>query len=197
MINVYIHGNGATSNSFTYIRQMIGGKDILINYDSEDGFFRNLEKMKDLIDQTTEPLTFIAHSLGGIYALHLYEIFSERTVRGITLSTPYGGSEHATVLQWFMPFSKVLKDIALGSEPNIVADSIKLEKPWVNIVTTIGSKLIHKPNDGVVSVASQRYRSDMKLIEVPLNHFEVLLSKDVVDIIKSEMSENQKAKKAR
>jgi pimeloyl-ACP methyl ester carboxylesterase len=69
MTLVYIHGASATSESFNYIRSKLG-QGIDINYDSRNGFENNLaeimEQLKDVKD-----MAFIAHSLGGIYSLHI------------------------------------------------------------------------------------------------------------------------------
>jgi hypothetical protein len=68
MLLVYIHGASATSESFNYIRKQIKGKELLINYDSRNGFERNLENMKELLGSQKD-MFFICHSLGGIYSI--------------------------------------------------------------------------------------------------------------------------------
>ena len=70
MTLVYIHGASATSESFNYIRQHIGGEDIVINYDSRNGFENNLKDIQKQL-QGIKDIFFVAHSLGGIYSLHL------------------------------------------------------------------------------------------------------------------------------
>jgi hypothetical protein len=51
-------------------------------------------------------------------------------------------------------------------------------------VTTRGaSPWIQEPNDGVVTIESQQYRQDFELVELPLNHYEVVISNSVVDIV--------------
>ena len=66
---VYIHGANATSESFNHIRTRLG-KGLDLNYDSRDGFEHNLAAMQQSL-AGVEQCFFIAHSLGGIYALHL------------------------------------------------------------------------------------------------------------------------------
>jgi hypothetical protein len=41
-----------------------------------------------------------------------------------------------------------------------------------------------EPNDGVVTIATQKHHDCMELIEVDYNHYEVVLSEQVVKIIK-------------
>jgi cytochrome b involved in lipid metabolism len=42
---VYIHGASATGESFNYIREHVGGSDIVLEYNSADGFKHNLDAM--------------------------------------------------------------------------------------------------------------------------------------------------------
>ena len=102
MLLVYIHGASATSESFNYIRQHIKHKELLINYDSRNGFEKNLVHMKELLSAQKD-MFFICHSLGGIYALHLANEFPNQVLGAITLSTPYGGAEVADVAKYFLP----------------------------------------------------------------------------------------------
>ena len=46
------------------------------------------------------------------------------------------------------------------------------------------SPFIHEPNDGVVTIASQKHHIDMELVEIDYNHYEVVLSDQVVKLIK-------------
>jgi predicted alpha/beta hydrolase family esterase len=186
---VYVHGASATSESFNYIRQSISDSaDIVINYDSRNGFEKNLEDMKQLlIDE--EKIFFVAHSLGGIYCLHLADILKNKVVGAVTLSTPYGGAEIADVAKYFLPYSRLLKDIGPNSYAMKHSRNIKKLPPWTNVVTTKGSApWVPGKNDGVVTIASQMFRDDiMELIELDYNHYEVVLSDRVVKIIQERL----------
>jgi pimeloyl-ACP methyl ester carboxylesterase len=189
MTNVYIHGASATSESFNYIRQHIGHEfDIVINYDSRNGFQKNLDDMKKILDDE-EKIFFIAHSLGGIYSLHLADYFPNKVLGAVTLSTPYGGAEIADVAKYFLPYSRLLKDIGPNSWAMKHSRSIDSLPRWTNIVTVKGSApWVPGPNDGVVTVSSQRYREDiMELVEIETNHYEVVLNDQVIDIIKKRL----------
>ena len=192
MTLVYIHGASATSESFNYIREHIGGKDVVINYDSRNGFENNLAAIKEQIG-TTKDVFFIAHSLGGIYALHLANAVPKQILGAVTLSTPYGGAECADVVKYFLPFSRLLRDIGPSSWAMKQADKIKIQHPWTNVVTVKGqSPFMHEPNDGVVSIASQKHHKDMELLEVDYNHYEVVLNETVIDIIKERVKRIKK-----
>ena len=182
---VYIHGASATGDSFNYIRQQLNHPDeIVIEYNSQNGFDRNLVDMKNIISNTNN-VVFVCHSLGGIYALHLAAIFPDQVLGAVTISTPYGGAESADYAKYFLPFNQLLKDIGPNSDPIKTASCIQLRHPWLNIVTTRGdSPWIVQPNDGVVTVNSMRHRSEIQFEELYINHYEVLMISKTVDIIK-------------
>jgi hypothetical protein len=157
--------------------------DTALEYNSEAGFDHNLAEMKGQLDDQ-ERLFFVSHSLGGIYALHLANYYQATTVGGVSLSTPYGGSKQADYARYFLPFNRLMKDIGPASRP--MADAKRLPAPpcWTQVVTTRGaSPWIQEPNDGVVTIESQQYRQDFELVELPLNHYEVVISNQVVEII--------------
>jgi pimeloyl-ACP methyl ester carboxylesterase len=191
MTLVYIHGASATSESFNYIRSKIGD-GISINYDSRSGFENNLadmiEQLKDIKD-----IAFIAHSLGGIYALHIANAMPKQVKGAVTLSTPYGGAEVAEFAKFFLPFSRLMRDIGPSSWVMRQADKIKIQHPWTNVVTVRGqSPFIAEANDGVVTIDSMKHHADMELVEVDYNHYEVVLSDKIVNIIKERIKKFKK-----
>ncbi len=188
MTIVYIHGASATSESFARIREHIHKPDMAIDYDSSKGFCNNLKRMKEMLDDE-EKLFFVGHSLGGIYALHLADHFYSKTLGGITLSTPYGGSKEADFARYFLPFSRLMRDIGPHSEPMATVKNLKIPKIWTNVVTIKGqSPWIMEPNDGIVTIESQRAQKGMEFVEVELNHYEVVIASRTIDLIKSQLS---------
>ncbi|PUA19170.1 hypothetical protein [Glaciimonas sp. PCH181] len=182
---VYIHGANASPDSFNFIRMNLGGNDLVLEYDSANGFHNNLKSMRAQLDGI-EDIFFIAHSLGGIYAAHLAQHLAGRVQGAVTLATPYGGSKAAEWIKWLLPFSQLLEDIQPYSAAILQANSIPLLLPWTNIVTTKGhSSLMLTANDGVVTAASMRHRSDIRLVEVAVNHYEVLLSHQAITVIRA------------
>lgn len=180
---VYIHGASATSESFNFIRTKVGA-GIDVNYDSRNGFENNLKDIQKQLEGV-ENIFFIAHSLGGVYSLHLANAMPEQVLGAITLSTPYGGAEVAEFAKYFLPFSRLMRDIGPSSWAMKQASKIKIQHPWTNVVTVKGqSPFIVEPNDGVVTIASQKHHADMELIEIEYNHYEVVLSDQVVKLIK-------------
>ena len=187
MTLVYIHGASATSDSFNYIRSKLGN-GIDINYDSRNGFENNLNEMIEQLKGVND-IAFVAHSLGGIYSLHIANAMPKQVTGAITLSTPYGGAEVADYAKFFLPFSRLMRDIGPNSWTMRQADKIKIQHPWTNIVTVKGqSPFMLASNDGVVTIASQRHHADMELIEVDCNHYEVVLSDIVVGLIQERVN---------
>jgi esterase/lipase len=157
--------------------------DTALEYNSEDGFEHNLAAMKGQLDDE-DRLFFVSHSLGGIYALHLANYYEETTVGGVSLSTPYGGSRQADFARYFLPFNRLMKDIGPMSQPMAEAKKLPAPPNWTQIVTTRGaSPWINESNDGVVTIESMRARQDFELVELPLNHYEVVISNAVVEIV--------------
>jgi pimeloyl-ACP methyl ester carboxylesterase len=185
---VYIHGASATGESFNYIRQHIGtDSDIVLEYDSRIGFRANLESMLDRLPP--QDLFFICHSLGGIYALHIADRIPDQVRGAVTICTPYGGAEVADYAKYFYFFSQLLRDIGPKSWPMSQADRIAMRWPWTNIVGMRGgAPWILEPNDGVVTQSSMRHRcADMELVEVACNHYESVLSPEVVEAIRARL----------
>jgi pimeloyl-ACP methyl ester carboxylesterase len=191
MTLVYIHGASATSDSFNYIRSKIGD-GIDINFDSRNGFENNLAEMTAQLKDVKD-MAFVAHSLGGIYSLHIANSLPNQVKGAVTLSTPYGGAEVAEYAKYFLPFSRLMRDIGPNSWAFKQASEIKIQHPWTNVVTVKGqSPFMLAHNDGVVTIASQKHHEDMELIEVEYNHYEVVLADPVVNIIKERVKKFKK-----
>lgn len=186
---VYIHGNHATADSFNFIRSKLPGhNDILLEYDSGHGFYTNHATMLEHLDGIDD-VFFVAHSLGGIHAFHLANELGRRVIGGVTMSTPYGGSEAAEMVACLLPFSQVLRDIRPRSGPIVAAREMRLSVPWTNLVSTSGSSpFMLAANDGVVTVGSMRHRSDIGLVDIDCNHFEIVLNPQAIAVIEKQIS---------
>ena len=191
---VYIHGNHATADSFNFIRSKLPGhNDILLEYDSSHGFYTNHATMLERLDGM-EDVFFIAHSLGGIHALHLAHELGKQVIGGVTMSTPYGGSEAAEMVACLLPFSQVLKDIRPRSRPIVDGRDMKLAVPWTNLVSVGGgSPFMLAANDGVVTQGSMRYRTDIQLVDIDCNHFEIVLNASALGVIQAEVEAAERA----
>lgn len=180
---VFIHGANSSSASFNYIKTKIKPKNqTSIDYQSVYGFDSNLEYMLDVLSPYKK-LFIIAHSLGGIYALHLSNKLP--VVGAVTISTPYNGSSLADWARYMFPNYKLFKDVGTKSNPVNTGKEIKINIPWTQLVSTTGRVPWMLPNnDGVVTIRSQTSRPDMELIELPYNHYDIMCAPDTVSIIK-------------
>ena len=185
---VFIHGAGASSSTFNWIREKVSFTNYtLIEYDNKHGFFPNLARMEyELKDKKN--IFFVAHSLGGIYALHLHKKLNN-VIGAVTLATPYGGSRTADWAAMAMPKFQIFHDVGTKSQPIMLADSIEITVPWLQIVTTLGDVPYHSgKNDGVVTYASMTKRKDIDYIAYPYNHFEIVVAMEVPSTIKETLS---------
>lgn len=189
---VYIHGANASSTSFNYIRDHIKTPSTMIEYSCESSFWDNLDAMFTKLSKTRSPLFFVAHSLGGIYALHLSALLSNQTTGAVTISTPYGGSREADKARIFAPYNRLIQDIGTSAEPVRKVKQLPTPSNWTGIVSTGGSSpFIAGANDGVVTVESQTALSDrMHIVRFPVNHYEAVLLPATVKTIE------RRAKKA-
>lgn len=118
-------------------------------------------------------------------------MLSNKVLGAVTISTPYGGAEVADYAKYFFPFNRLIRDVGPHSNPMKEVDTIKITHPWLQIVTTKGeSPWIHVANDGVVTVKSQQHREDMEFVDIHTNHYEVVMSPQVVEIIKERISKH-------
>jgi triacylglycerol esterase/lipase EstA (alpha/beta hydrolase family) len=186
MTKIFIHGANASPLSWNYIREQVGD-GVMLSYSSRNSFKSNLKEMKAQLAEFDD-LQFIAHSLGGIYSLHLANHFKHKVKGAVTLSTPYGGHNVPYIARYMFHWNQLLNDILPNNWPINSLNDIVLPCSWCNIVSIIGNvPWILDPNDGVVTIKSQRHRNDMDLIELKCNHYEILLHKDVISIIKERL----------
>ena len=86
-----------------------------------------------------------------------------------------------------------MRDIGPSSWAMKEARNIKIQHPWTNVVTVKGqSPFMAEANDGVVTIASMKHHADMELVEVDYNHYEVVLSDQIVNIIQERTNKFRK-----
>lgn len=172
---IYIHGANATARSFNFIRRVVARPASCLEYSCEAPLEFNIDRAAATLAQKGEPVDIIAHSLGGVVALGV-ESLGVPVRRMVTLATPFGGSTTADYLRFLYPGERLYRDI---SSTNPTLARLRGHKPraaLLSFITTAGgAPLFREPNDGVVSVASQRALPWGEKIEVEVNHFECLL----------------------
>lgn len=140
-----------------------------------------LDEVEDRMKDDSDAI-IIGHSLGGVLSVALSQRCPQ-VKKVVTLGAPFGGSHIASVMRWLAPNS-FMNDIYPQSRLLTGIRTKALTVPVFSIVTTGGrSPLIPEPNDGVVSVSSQRYLSGPQYVERNVNHFECLLDPETATMI--------------
>ena len=186
---VYIHGATASERSFAFIQKSLDCKDpIYLNYSKHTVAVDNLAIMMKTLNDIDDEFFVIAHSLGGVYASYLQQHFD--SIKGVvSLATPFNGSELASWGTVFNPHYQLFKDISPNSEFIRYSRKIDIECPWMQVVTTVGDvPWIRGTNDGIVTRKSMTCRDDIEYAEVDRNHYEIVLSDRVVEIIKNKFN---------
>ena len=187
---LYIHGANMSPVSFTLIQTTMGSHNALApEYSIEEPVDKNVKRIARMARKEFkgEPFDIISHSLGGIIAILLLRT-RLRIGRIVTLSTPLGGSEAAATLRYMYPRYQLYKDIEPSSDIIKKANNQKLKVPVLSVISTGGNSTIpfmREDNDTVVTVSSQTASDNPEFYYIDLNHFEVLLSVEVADKIKS------------
>lgn len=179
---VFIHGANQSSLSSEYLKSNCNfKKKYFVNYSSSERFFTNLEIMVEDLKKFDQ-IFIVGHSMGGLYGIYLTQHI--KVAGGVSISTPFGGSFTADWARYFIPTYPLFKDVGRRSRPVADSKKIKLDIPWTQIVTTTGSVPYHgSKNDGVVTIDSMTARTDVEYVEVEHNHYEVVFSKKVANII--------------
>lgn len=181
---LYLHGFNSSGLVFNHIISQIQDHvPIVAEYDSTMSINCAHDTIKH--EELSKKYFIVAHSLGGILAHRI--ACEDSNVAGIvTLSTPFGGHNAATILRFAFPKLRVMKDLMPYS--NSVAFSRRIIPlcRWLNVVTTGGGlPFMANANDGVVSVKSQRCVKPTDELLLPTNHFEVVQHQTVICAINS------------
>lgn len=179
---VYVHGANATPTSFTFIKSKIDKHQAIdFKYNANDPLEDSICRLIDIIPQQC---AIVSHSLGGILAVAASQHLPAQIISVITISAPFGGSEAATRMSWLFPFNTFVHNISTQNPTLREIVTAGIAVPTLNIITTEGQSMFEpKANDGVVTFDSQTTLKGGIQIQVPLNHFEVLLDERVAQII--------------
>lgn len=172
---VMVHGMNSSHRSFGYLSSALKEHHpVLVNYSSKIPFRSAVDQVLRQIPKSDEVI-LIGHSLGGIITTIIASEIPERVQKLITIATPHGGSTAARLLQWLPGSFNMFSDLTPESATIKKCIGMKLNTPTLNIVSTGGSlPVLAEPNDGIISVRSQRELKFGKKVEIKANHFEVL-----------------------
>jgi pimeloyl-ACP methyl ester carboxylesterase len=175
----YIHGAGGSERSFVWLRAQ------LPKHTAHFFTYPVTQSVSTIVDRCLEAIgnqrvILIGHSLGGIIATACARFATVSKL--VTLCAPFGGVTHANLMAFFRcdplihdlrTYSRVLADIRAAHLP----------MPHLSLVGTHGLPFHSESNDGVLTVASQTALQGPQYKQLPINHFEMLLSDDVASLI--------------
>ena len=186
----YIHGLNQTSRCFGYLMQNLPDqKRVVIDYDSHQPLEQSIAQVLKQLPKTGE-LSLVGHSLGGLISVL---IAHERELNElIVVSAPIAGSRAARIAKWIPGAPDIMRDITPTSPRILQASSTKISVPTISICSITGHLAAEKePNDGIVTIASQKALPFGKKHDVKANHFEVLMHDRTVDLIRKHLFGDQ------
>ncbi len=176
----YIHGANSTSKSFNYIRNKLPEHEAaFIEYKHNTSINEVISNMAErALLLAPRPIKIISHSLGGVIAIRIAQL-APNIEKVVTMSSPLGGVVGADMFKWFSK-TYLMSDI---SPQNSNYASLRLTKPNADILSFVSKsgQFMGEETDGVVTVSSQRALAYPTYVNVDINHFEVLLSDEILD----------------
>lgn len=185
---IYIHGAGATSRSFQWLTTRIPSHaSAFIDYDMNDTMTSVNDRVFEAIRVCKDrDVTLVGHSMGGVLAASCST--NQNVSRVVTLNAPFGGLPAARMAAFFNQ-SGMLRDLSPSSSHITRLRNMALRCPILSVVGTSGLPFMFEPNDGAITVASQKIMRGPRYVEVELNHFETLLDQTVADLISDFIAE--------
>jgi pimeloyl-ACP methyl ester carboxylesterase len=192
----FLHGANATPASFNYIKKALEADADLDGFTFVDISYDCQEKLPEIVKVLAasapkdKQVYIIGHSLGGVLGVAISQRIKHFdlpvSLRGvISLASPFGGSESADYLKWLYPHYHLFRSISTQNRMIVDLKAAGAVVPTLSLVTTSGNNPLYPTaNDGVVTVNSQRALPKASYIEMPCNHFEVLVNDNAVEHIK-------------
>ncbi|MFA5488444.1 MAG: alpha/beta hydrolase [Candidimonas sp.] len=179
MKKIYIHGANSSSISFNYIRHFDDDDSVVIDYNCNESSVNEVADDVCKIIKKYDNCALIGHSMGGVIA-HSVCMKSPIPSKLITISSPFGGISVTSVLRYLYPTVRMYHDM----DPMTIHTPSIASCAWLAIITTGGEAAwMNEPNDGVVTIRSQKFIKPTKMVESNLNHFEILLSDKTIECI--------------
>ncbi len=179
----YVHGAGASERSFVWLEEHLPKHTAsCFTYSINESLFSSITRLnKFVLDHKTDII--IGHSLGGVMAAACDNI-----KKVVSICAPFGGMKYAEFMYMFS-LEQLYYDLRTHGPILSSIRSKPLTKPHLAIVGTSGLPFTSQANDGVVTVESQTALFGPHYELLKLNHFEVLMSKEVSTLITNFMKE--------
>lgn len=178
---LYVHGAGASEQSFHWLQEQLPMPSRFFSYPVDDPITWSLRRLEKRIN-IGNPIILLGHSLGGVLAAACANLPNVQKL--ITINAPFGGVQFAALLKLFTS-DGLIRDLHYNSPLLTMVRSLTIGKPHLAIVGTNGLPFFAESNDGAITVVSQTAIPNVTYKLLPLNHFEVLLSSKVADLIKT------------
>jgi len=196
---VFVHGAFCSNKSWNYLRQIIelglppssDHEIAMFEYDVVEDLAEDI--VGDLVSALKsnahkyDKIWMVGHSFGGVVcvsaARDLKKFSGELDIEIITMATPFGGSEAASLMSIFKPHSRFIRNV--GSYNRYMTEFKAQKLPCkVHAIVTFTESLNWGwvENDGVVSVESEmHFKKDPNFFPEYRNmaHSEVLLSEEI------------------
>jgi triacylglycerol esterase/lipase EstA (alpha/beta hydrolase family) len=182
MKNIYaIHGAFSSPAIFAFMQEKLkkGFNWHFLDYHAE------IQGIVDIVNSSriTTPCHVIGHSMGGLIALGLISNINVLSVT--TIACPLGGIEINSMQKWYGKTSFVNDIVNTGTFIKQIKD-IKTTKPVQHLISCVGfNPWIYEPNDGVLTLRSQRAYTLGKTHDIQANHVEIMMNESVIDILKN------------
>lgn len=186
----YIHGLNQTSRCFGYVLQNLPEhKHVCIDYDSHQPLEASIAQVLRQLPKTGE-LSLVGHSLGGLISALI--ACGRELTELVIISAPIAGSRAARIAKWIPGAPPIMRDITPSSPRIVEASNSKSTTRTLCLISTTGHLSSEKePNDGIVTIASQKSLPYGKKIEVKANHFEILMHNRTVELIRKHLFGDQ------
>ena len=183
-----IHGAFSSPRIFNLLRLRLGKgyQWDFLDYSSRTG---DIDGLVNIARMKKEPCHLIGHSMGGLVAL---SVANEPWVRSITMvSCPVGGLD-VNIFQACLSRSDFMNELSSHGEFIRRLSKTKIDRPVQHVVSTSGfHPWIYEPNDGVITIRSQTITSWGKVHEIPANHAEIMMSDEMVSMMRTFIESHQ------
>jgi pimeloyl-ACP methyl ester carboxylesterase len=174
-----IHGAFSSPRIFNFLHNQLSKKYhwIFLDYRNQTS---GLSGIMNSI-QNYDNVHVVGHSMGGLIALG---IINQPWVKSITtIATPLGGVD-VNLLQSYWTRSDFINDIASHGDFIKRLRQMSNQRPVQHILSISGfSPWLYEPNDGVITLRSQRAYALGQVYEIDANHAEVMLDPETVKIL--------------
>lgn len=198
---IFLHGTGQSALSYEFFRVFLPEHNAhCLEYNVQSDFHVIVDKFHNYYLDNLEgkQVYIVGHSYGCLLGIHLAMRLESCVAKFISLSAPWKGSRTAKWLNMVFRQSTLFQNTRPDSDIIQSLSNFNNDFQITNIITTghnHGGNLLagfgQEKNDGLLTVLTQKSYPDnfknVTNIKFPLSHNEVLLSYDVVNILKEEI----------